>query len=451
MNWKERKTKRRTGRCSGKKNHRFLLLAGAAVVLAAIQLPALTVLSPNGGESWTIGTTVSIRWTPTSAWDNVRIILYRGGRDEANRLGTIVDSVGGVTGSYSWPAGVYDGGRAIAGNDYYVRVKLIGGEDNDFSNSAFNLLGTITVSEPMETAAYEASRSDMRIAWTYGDVSGSVRIDLERQDGAERYVVSDSVAVGGSPVTWPIPLATAEGTYRVRISQGATEGSSGRCHIMAYRPPGLAVLQPNGGEELVMGNSYPIRWLPHYLTGNVRVELLHDGRLAGVLSESTPVGGMCSISWDARTCEGRELVPGRGFKIRVTTLDGLYTDSSDGSFALTPRPSITLYHPNKGETWVADITEEIRWNSMKMEGYNVELHLEYPDPARPSGTGGFIITRSVPATDGHFPWRVGTVLNAGDVFFRPGVKKNCTIFLRATKGGSAYTNRSQPFNIKTLE
>ena len=301
----------------------------------------------------------------------------------------------------------------------------------------------------METAAYEASTGTLRVAWTVADVSGNVRIDLERQDGAERYVISDAVASGGSPMSWPIPLATAAGTYRVRVSQGVSEGSSGRCHIMAYRPPGLAVLQPNGGEELVMGRSFPVRWLPHGLTSNVRVELLKDGRPACVISESTPVGGMCSVDYDFQACGALKLLPGRGFKVRVTTLDGLFTDTSDGSFVLAPPPSITLYDPNRGETWVAGASEDIRWNVMKMDGYTVELQLEYPDPGRPTGVGGFLIARSVPATDRRFSWRVGTLLNAGEPRFSPGVKRDCVIFLRATKGGSVYTSRSQPFKIET--
>ncbi len=431
-------------------NRRRWVIAVAAVALAALRLPAITVLSPNGGEDWAIGDRVAITWTATAAGESVRLTLYRGGLDDAHRLGHIVNATPGATGSYSWSAGEYIGGRAGAGEDYFVRVRVEGTAEADFSDSAFTLLGAITVSSPGETAVYEASTSDMRVAWTATDVGGSVRIDLERQDGAERYVISDSVAVGGSPVTWPVPLGTAAGTYRVRVSQGATAGISGRCFIMAYRPPSIAVLQPNGGEEIPMGGSYPIRWQPHHLEGDLRLELLKDGRLVGVLSGREPVGGMCSYDWDAKTCEGRELLPGRGFKVRVTTLDGLHTDTSDASFALAPRPSIALYRPNSGETWIAGASEEIRWTFMKMDGYTVTLNLEFPDPSRTTGSGGFAIADGVPATDGRFSWRVGTLRNAGDPRFPPGTQSGCVIFLRATKGSSVYWHRSKPFKIQTV-
>jgi hypothetical protein len=422
----------------------------AAIALAGMRLSAITVLAPNRGESWVIGSTVNILWTATDG-TAVRIFLYRGGTDEAHRVGIIVDSTPGAAGSYSWTAGEYEGGRVTAGDDYRVRVKLIGVDEFDFSNANFSLLGRITVGEPMETAAYEASTGTMRIAWTAADVGGNVRVDLERQDGAERYVVSDSVAAGGSPVNWPIPLATAEGTYRVKVSQGTTLGNSGRCHIMAYRPPGLAVLQPNGGEELVMGNRYPIRWMPHALTGNVRVELLKDGRLAGVLSESSPAGGMCTYYWDAKTCGTVKLLARAGYKVRVTSLDGLHSDESDNPFSLTLPSNIILFDPNRGDTWVSGTVEEIRWNATKLEGYLVTIDLHFPDPSRPAGVGGFIIARDVPGTDKRFAWTVGTVLNAGAVYFRPGLMRDCTITLRATKGTSVLISESRPFHINTPE
>lgn len=431
------------------KRFRTILLALAVIFLAYSGLPAVTVTAPNGGESWVIGSTVNITWTPTAAGSSVRINLYRGGTGEAYRAGTIVAGARGVTGSYSWTAGVTTDGVVTAGSDYYVRVKLVGLDEQDFSDAAFSLTGSIAVTSPMETAAYEASTATMSVAWTAADIGGNVRIDLERQDGPERYVIAESVPVGGSPLSWPIPLDTAAGTYRVKVSQGTIAGVSGRCFIMAYRPPFVQVLQPNGGEELVMGRSYPIRWMPHGLTGNLRVELLKDGRLACVLSASAPVGGMCTVYWNASDCEGRKLLAGRGFKVRVTTLDGLYTDSSDASFALTPPPSIILYDPNSGETWVSGTVEEIRWNATKLDGYLVDIDIHFPDPSRPTGIGGFVIAREVPATDRRFAWTVGTLLNAGAVRFSPGLLSGCTIRLRAVKGASVLLSESRPFKIRT--
>jgi hypothetical protein len=46
---------------------------------------------------------------------------------------------------------------------------------------------------------------------------------------------------------------------------------------------------------------------------------------------------------------------------------------------------------------------------------------------------------------------VGTVLNAGAVYFRPGLKRDCTITLRASKGTSLLISESRPFHISTPE
>lgn len=428
---------------------RLCWLLAVLVALAALPLSAVTLLAPNGGESWVIGAPVTITWTPTAAGSEVRIVLFRGGTTDAHRVGSIKNSTAGDRGSFAWEAGNFVGGRAVAGNDYYVRVLVIDGAEADASDAPFTLLGTISVTSPMETAAYEASTSTMNVAWTAADVGGNVRIDLERQDGPERYVIRDAVAAGGSPVSWPIPLATAAGTYRVRVSQGATQASSGRCHIMAFAPPHVRLLQPNGGEELVMGISYPIRWLPHGLTGNLRVDLLKDGRLVGALSESSPVGGMCTYYWDAKTCGTVKLLARSGYKIRVTTLDGLHRDESDAPFSLTLPANIILFAPQAGDTWVSGTVEQIRWNATKLEGYLVMILLYYPDPAAPTGVGGFRIARDVPGTDRSFAWTVGTLMNSGGVRFSRGLKTGCTIRLIAAKGTSTLISESKPFTIET--
>jgi hypothetical protein len=433
----------------GHGRRRLCWLTAVVFALAALPLPAVTLIAPNGGESWVIGSPVTITWTPTAAGVEVRIVLFRGGTTEAHRVGSIKNSTPGDRGSFAWEAGNFVGGRAVAGDDYYVRVLVIDGAEADASNAPFSLLGTISVTTPMETAAYEASTSIMNVAWSAADVGGNVRVDLERQDGPERYVIRDAVAAGGSPLSWPIPLATAEGTYRVRVSQGTTQGSSGRCHIMAYRPPHVRVLQPNGGEELVMGRSYPIRWQPHGLSGNLRVELLKDDRLVGTLSASSPVGGMCSYNWDGKTCGTIKLLARGGYKIRVTTLDGLHTDVSDAPFSLALPPNIILFDPQGGDTWISGTVEEIRWNATKLDGYLVTIDLYFPDPSRPAGVGGFRIARDVPGTDRRFPWTVGTLLNTGSVRFSRGLKSGCTIRLLASKDTSVLVSESKPFNIET--
>lgn len=44
------------------------------VFTVSASVPSITVISPNGGESWRIGTIQTIRWTSVNIWGNVKIL-----------------------------------------------------------------------------------------------------------------------------------------------------------------------------------------------------------------------------------------------------------------------------------------------------------------------------------------------------------------------------------------
>jgi len=116
--------------------------AGFSLTSATQPQPAsLTLIAPNGNESWTIGgPSQSIRWRSTGLSGTVRLILFRNGTAEANRIGTIADGLPVTPGSYSWPVASYQGGTAVAGSGYYVRVRAEGSETTDVSNGPFTLV-----------------------------------------------------------------------------------------------------------------------------------------------------------------------------------------------------------------------------------------------------------------------------------------------------------------------
>ncbi len=115
-----------------------LLFAAIAFLAAAASGQTLTVLSPNGGESWGLGDPATITWTSAGVSGDVRINLYR---SSGVVVGTIANSVPVAAGSYSWTAGMLATGSAAPGGDYVVRLRVIGADTMDSSNAAFSLVG----------------------------------------------------------------------------------------------------------------------------------------------------------------------------------------------------------------------------------------------------------------------------------------------------------------------
>jgi len=97
--------------------------------------PFLRVVSPNGGESWTLGSQQTITWASSGISGYVRLVLYKGGV----KLGVIA-SVPAITSSYTWTVGNHSNGKAGAGSGYSVRVMTADSLFTDTGDAYFTIL-----------------------------------------------------------------------------------------------------------------------------------------------------------------------------------------------------------------------------------------------------------------------------------------------------------------------
>ena len=102
---------------------------------APFSIVKMSVKTPNGGESWQIGSTQNITWVAKSLSGNLRIVLFKNGV----KVGNIVNSIDPALGTYSWTVGSYVGGTATAGTGYQVQVREIGTDAGDRSDTSFTL------------------------------------------------------------------------------------------------------------------------------------------------------------------------------------------------------------------------------------------------------------------------------------------------------------------------
>ena len=95
--------------------------------------------APNGGESWPLGSTHQITWSPGDLRGNVRLDLYKDGTERTNKVGVITDNTPATVGKYSWKVGEIGGGNAAAGDGYRVVVSSYTPEKKDASKTAFRI------------------------------------------------------------------------------------------------------------------------------------------------------------------------------------------------------------------------------------------------------------------------------------------------------------------------
>jgi subtilisin family serine protease len=103
---------------------------------APFTIAGLTLTSPNGGESWTLGGTRAVTWISAGGvTGNLKLVLFRNGV----KVGNIATDIPVSGGTYSWTAGAYQGGTAVAGSGYNVRVITMDGQYSDYGNNTFTL------------------------------------------------------------------------------------------------------------------------------------------------------------------------------------------------------------------------------------------------------------------------------------------------------------------------
>ncbi|MGE5340982.1 MAG: lectin like domain-containing protein [Candidatus Omnitrophota bacterium] len=246
----------------------------------------ITVTSPNGGETWYVGSSHPITWSSYNVIGNVKIEYTR---DNGNTW-TSVNASASNTGSYSW---VIPNAPAT---QCKVRVtSLSNGSLLDVSNAVFSIVRpSITVTSPNGGEQWYVGTTHP-ITWTSGGVSGNVKIEYSRNNGSTWILINASTANTGS-YSWVVPNAPAT-QCKVRVtsvSNGTILDTSNA--VFSILRPTITVTSPNGGESWVVGTTHSITWTSVGLTGYVKIEYTKDnGTTWIIVSASRSNSG--SHSW----------------------------------------------------------------------------------------------------------------------------------------------------------
>lgn len=190
---------------------------------SASPLPALCLLTPNGGESWARGAQQVIRWSVAGdAGDQARILLLRDGLTAL----AIARSAPVAAGEFRWtvPADM------AKGNRYRLRIVsrqhpgLLDDSDGPFS------IGMAPPGSRLDLAAPNGGESWKRgtkqtIRWTYAGQPGTeVSLFLLKAGQVLQTVAARAPlgSGGAGSFSWAIPLTLAPGRdYAVRIRSAA--------------------------------------------------------------------------------------------------------------------------------------------------------------------------------------------------------------------------------------
>jgi PKD repeat protein len=310
---------------------------------------SITVISPNGGETWKRGTTQAISWSYTGdPGATVKILLFKAG----TQVGTISSGTptgASGTGSYSWPLGT----TGMTGSDFKIQVQSTSQSTvTDTSNNNFNITpasgpssATITVTSPNGGETWKRGTTQT-ISWSYtGDPGATVKILLFKA-GTQVGTISSGTPTGTSGTgsySWSLGTTGMTGSdFRITVQSTSqstvTDTSNNNFNISPASGPSSAtitVISPNGGETWKRGTTQTISWSYTGDPGStVTIVLLKAGTQVGTIKDSTSTGasGTGSYSWSLGTTG----MTGNDFRIKVLSVSQpAVSDASNTNFNIT--------------------------------------------------------------------------------------------------------------------
>ncbi len=362
--------------------------------------PPLTVISPNGGETWTQGQTCAVTWNAIGVTGDVAVYLRENGADIL-WLGAASASAGQL--AWTIPVSVTPGSA--------YRMHVISADNNeigDLSDGAFTIAPTtasLHVTSPNGGETWMQGQT-YAITWNQAGVTGGVDVQLS-QNGADVLWLGTAAAADGQ-LAWTIPVSVTPGSaYRIHVvsaDNNAIEDLSDNTFSIVPGASPLAVTSPNGGETWTQGQTYAITWNAAGVTGEVAVYLNENGVdtnwLGGVLASAG------QLSWTVPA----SVTPGGAYRIHVTSADNnTIEDLSDGTFTIAATTAtLTVTSPNGGETWAQGQSHPITWSQTGVTG-DVAVFLSV-------GGADVLWLGAAAAADGQMAWAVPIWLDAGSAY-----------------------------------
>ncbi|MGB9608760.1 MAG: GPI anchored serine-threonine rich family protein [Minisyncoccia bacterium] len=190
------------------------------VAFATQPNPSITVLSPNGGEVWQVGSIQKIKWNPTNGYNYVIVDLVRGANNTYVKSISIGNSIS--TGELAWQVPL----DIPTGNDYKIYINAsnaVGIYTNvsDVSDAFFSIVTSgnnypsATVLSP-SNGANLTSGSQQTISWKTENYTGNVDLDLLQNNNFVMNIASNISNTGY--YNWTIPSNLSGSGFQIKIT-----------------------------------------------------------------------------------------------------------------------------------------------------------------------------------------------------------------------------------------
>ncbi|MFA7418560.1 MAG: YCF48-related protein [Melioribacteraceae bacterium] len=324
----------------------------------SVIIPSLTLISPNGGENWKVGSLQNITWTSS----NVTSIKLEYSINNGTTWKLIAANVLSNPSSFSW----------VVSNEVTTQALVrISDESNnsliDQSNTTFSIyLPTLALTSPNGGESWRVG-SSQNINWTSANVT-NVKIEFSTDNGSSWNLIAENIPAASLSYVWVLPDAVT--TYAlVRITDSEDANLNDRSNgVFNIHKSTITLLSPNGGENWKVGSSKNITWVSNNVT-NVKIEYsVNNGSswklvTDNISTSSSPSSYLWIIPNDVTTQA----------LIKITAVDNADVNTSSNSAFTISISSLTLLSPNNGDVLQAEKYYNITWHSEGVSKVKIEF------------------------------------------------------------------------------
>ncbi|MFC1514986.1 Ser-Thr-rich GPI-anchored membrane family protein, partial [Candidatus Omnitrophota bacterium] len=355
---------------------------------------ALTLVTPNGGQTWKVASDEEITWKPTGSIDALCIVYSLDGGETFG--GLVASNVPALTGRHIW--------RIPDAISQRARIRISDASNPavfDTSDRDFTIAGILDITSPDGGEVWTVG-SAHTITWgTTGSIK-TVLLDLSPDAGLTfPHTISASIPNTGS-FSWTVPDVISS-RVRLRVRDAADLSVTSLSDNSFKIRGSLSVLAPDGGEVWTTGTQQNVAWDYQGSIDTVRLAYSTDGGFS--------YDKLIASSVEAKKRSYRWLIPESSSQVcRVSVsevADLTVYDTSDGDFKI--RGQLILSDPGEGlASWRVGSLRSIRW---KVIGAVEEVRLSYSTDS--GQTFPHLIIDSYEAAQGSYPWVVPDAIGPG--------------------------------------
>ena len=326
----------------------YLLFIAAFITVTALLVgttqsfsaSSLKLISPNGGQSYAVGSSVKIKWAKGNGGSQVKVTLLKGGKGYL-----VITKKTKNDGKLTWKIP----SKLKAGSNYKIKIQSLSNTKvSDTSNKPFKITkakdtktATFKITQPNGRKTYKTGKN-MAIRWNKG-TGTYVKITLLK--GKTTTTIHKKTKNDGK-YTYTIPATIKAGkNYKIKICSTTSTKScaTSKAFTIAKGTTSstIKVTFPNKKEELEQGSTHVIKWAKGNGGKFVKIQLtrVKAGKDKGfrMLAKKTKNTG--KFSWKIPAT--KKYPVGSKYKIKVMAFKGgaKINDLSDETFSIVKASS----------------------------------------------------------------------------------------------------------------